>query len=238
MRFRVLDGALCAKSNGLSVDADGAPKCYHPNSKSGLDRLANALNVTGEYDTHVKKGLKPPHGWAGVATATGDEFGDPIVQGDTPSPIKLPGGIGYLPHRPHAPGFYVSTTSYVDRRFPVGDPCRYVDAAAVRYLTYTREMLQLGVKPGDLCVVASIEGNAWCTAVLGDYGPGFGEASVGCCLALGGPADPRRGGPSGWFAAAVFLNSSGPWPRNEEEISSQVAVRFSPWGGLERLRAL
>lgn len=229
----LIDGVLCWRSE-IAVDADGSPVAYHADSKSGLDRLANALHIVSEYETHVKLGQKPPHGWAGVATVGGDEFADPIVQGETPPPIVLPGGVGYLPHRPHAPGFYVSTTSFTDKRFPVGDPCRYLDSTIVRYVTYTGRLLRMGASPGDLVVVAGPK--LWCTAVLGDYGPDLGEGSIATCLALGGPADPRHGGPAGTFAFAVFTGSSGPWPRGEDEIASQIAVRFAPWGGLERLR--
>ena len=52
---------------GMAIDADGCPRAYHPDAKSGLDHLAN--------------GGKPGDWW-GVVTANGKPSGEPVVQGD------------------------------------------------------------------------------------------------------------------------------------------------------------
>ncbi|MGV3531106.1 MAG: hypothetical protein ACO1QR_01960, partial [Chthoniobacteraceae bacterium] len=62
-------GAYLAWISGLAVDADGSPRAYHPESRKGLDALANAGN---------------PGNWWGVAC---DARGVPFVQGaDDPAP--------------------------------------------------------------------------------------------------------------------------------------------------------
>jgi hypothetical protein len=64
----LLGGAFVWRS-GLAIDADGSPRAYHPDGKSGLDYLANAG--------------KPGNWWALVCNAAGV----PIVQGpDDPAP--------------------------------------------------------------------------------------------------------------------------------------------------------
>lgn len=56
-------------SGGLAIDADGAPRAYHPDNKSGLDALGNAG--------------KPGQWWGLVCTPNGS----PIIQGpDDPAP--------------------------------------------------------------------------------------------------------------------------------------------------------
>src|SRR6478672_475871 len=62
-------GAYLSWSSGLAVDADGAPRAYHPDSRRGLDALATAGK---------------PGNWWGVAC---DERGIPFLQGaDDPAP--------------------------------------------------------------------------------------------------------------------------------------------------------
>jgi hypothetical protein len=62
-------GAYLTWTSGLAVDADGAPRAYHPESRKGLDALANAGK---------------PGNWWGVAC---DARGIPFVQGpNEPAP--------------------------------------------------------------------------------------------------------------------------------------------------------
>lgn len=85
--YRLADGSIVFMGR-LTVDADGAPKAYHPVGSKGLDALANG----GE-----------PGNWWALATDAVDargrptcmSAGKPIVQG---------------PDDP-APGFYVSRST-------------------------------------------------------------------------------------------------------------------------------
>lgn len=56
------DGLCLRYTAGLRIDGDGAPDCYHPDSKSGRDFLANAGK---------------PGNWWGLVTVAGQ----PVVQG-------------------------------------------------------------------------------------------------------------------------------------------------------------
>jgi hypothetical protein len=59
-------------SAGMSIDADGSPRAYNPESSKGLDSLANAGR---------------PGDWWGIATNNGRASGDPIIQGESdPAP--------------------------------------------------------------------------------------------------------------------------------------------------------
>lgn len=62
VRVKLAGGGLCWQA-GLAIDADGAPRAYHPVSKQGLDALANAGR---------------PGNWWGIVC---DAKGEPIVQG-------------------------------------------------------------------------------------------------------------------------------------------------------------
>lgn len=57
------DGDRVSWSSGMAIDADGSPRAYHPDDKSGLDSLAAAGG---------------PGRWWGVVT---DANGQPVVQG-------------------------------------------------------------------------------------------------------------------------------------------------------------
>src|SRR5262245_32378245 len=61
-KLTTLDGLFFQA--GMAIDADGAPQAYHPDSKSGLDALANAG--------------KPGNWWALVV----DDKGEPLLQKD------------------------------------------------------------------------------------------------------------------------------------------------------------
>lgn len=61
IQVQLVRGAMCWRS-GLKIDADGSPRAYHPDSKLGLDFLANAGH---------------PGNWWGVAC---DDRGVPYVQ--------------------------------------------------------------------------------------------------------------------------------------------------------------
>lgn len=68
VKYDSIDSILVYTS-GMTIDADGSPRAYHPVSDSGLDALANA----------GKKG-----NWWGIVT---DKKGNPVVQGkDDPFP--------------------------------------------------------------------------------------------------------------------------------------------------------
>lgn len=153
-----------------------------------------------------------PGRWWGIAC---DPSGVPYVQKDTDP----------------APGFYVSTTSLFDRRYPESDPRRFVDAEHVPYVKIPRDLLKRGAKVGDLCAVAY--GGRLCLAIAADTGAHPGEGSIALANALGIPSDPRHGGLSAPAVSyCVLVGTSKPWPR---AVEADAAAAFSAWGGLNKL---
>lgn len=178
---------------GLAVDADGAPNAYAPPG-SGLKPL-DALANAGR-----------PGNWWGIVTHTGRPDGIPIIQTASDP----------------APGYYVSTTSLIDRSRPRRDPRRYVDSTRVPYLAIPPEILRLGVKLGDVAHVAYKDRSS--PAVVADVGPRgkIGEGSIALAVALGLDGSPRRGGTSAGVECAVFCGSSRGWPRTEADPAERV----------------
>src|ERR1043165_1973769 len=121
----------------MSVDVDGAPKCYGPDDSKALDLERNA---------HSKK-------TGAIVGYLTDRNGKPIIQG---------------PDDP-APGFYISTTKYVDvNNSKRTDPRRYVNAAEINYTVLASTAKAKGVRPGDFCVVHAIKKNKTVFAIVGD----------------------------------------------------------------------
>lgn len=176
-----------------AVDADGAPDAYGPPGTKHLDDLANAGK---------------PGNWFGIATVNDDKTGNPIIQG---------------PDDP-CPGFYVSTTAYQDHTKKTSDPTRYVNASEVPYVVVTSVMEhQWGVRAGDVGRVLDESTGKIVYFVVGDVGPHLGEVSIAMAEAFGVPSSPRTGGDNKrTFKFTLFLRSSKPWPRSQEEIAEQV----------------
>ena len=182
-------------TSGFAVDADGCPHAYAlPGSGlRGCDYLGNAHRDPRD--------LSSP--WCGVVV--GDD-GEPLVQITTDP----------------CPGYLVSTTSLHDVTWPVRDPRRYVDSDNVPYLAVPPELLELGVRMGDLALVE--KGDRSCAAVVADRGPRrhLGEGSMALARALDVDPDPRRGGCSGGVLWSVWPGTSKGWPRDMSDVGRDV----------------
>jgi hypothetical protein len=152
--------------SGMTIDADGAPKAYHPkpDDSKGLDALENA----GE-----------PGNWWALVTDNGKPSGNPVIQkaGDP------------------APGFYISMTALEDTSKARTDPRRYVDSSQIPYIVLPGNH-SAGAKLGDLAVVFNGENGRIANAIYADIGPSnkIGEGSVALAEVLGIPSSPRTGG--------------------------------------------
>jgi len=188
-------------TSGLAVDADGDPRAYHPNGRSGLDHLANARANPRD----------PSSRWVGVVT---DESGQPYVQG--PSDL--------------APGFLVSPTSLADPTRRREDPARYVPAGSFPYIAVPGSLRKLKdgftVGLGDFAMVERI-GGAWSPAIVADIGPGgrIGEGSIALARALGLPASARNGGTDKLVIKYTVWAGSAQkpaWPVRLEDLTARV----------------
>ncbi len=158
------DGAYVIHA-GMAIDADGSPRAYNK-ANSGLDDLLNAGP------------LNAPYGYE-LNPATGH----PFVQGlDAPA------------YSADTQGFYVSSTSYQRREYPANDPSRYLNSETELYIVATRSFRRHipGVVLGCRATV-TYRGQS-VTAIVGDIGPDFGEASVAVAKALGINSNARTGG--------------------------------------------
>lgn len=187
---------------------------------SGIARWTSGLAVDGDGSPrcyapsgsalrgldHLANGGKPGNWW-GLAC---DDDGIPYVQHmDDP-----------------CPGFYVSTTALIDPNYQKRDPRRYVNSETVPYVAVPPELLQAGVRKGDLCLVT--HGPLKCGAIVADVGPKrhIGEGSIALAKALNINADPRRGGVGHGVQFSIFLGSRAtpPWPRsNVSQLGIELA---------------
>jgi hypothetical protein len=216
VRVRRFEGerAFFFKS-GMTIDADGAPRAYHPalpnrpsGSPPGLDDLRNAG--------------KSGH-WFGVVTDTGKPDGKPVKQGANDP----------------APGFYVSATALVHGERPVRDPRRYVDASTIPYVVLSPGVRRRGgARLGDLATVWNRRNGKLAHAIFADVGPDdhLGEGSIALAQALGIPGGPKAGGQDGGIVYLVFAGSGNGKPRSRSEIDDVAGGLFRAWGGLPRLK--
>ena len=118
-----------------------------------------------ELNAHV--GAKKSGAIVGYLTKNGK----PIIQGENDP----------------APGFYISTTAYVDINNPnKTDPRRYVNAAEINYTVLATSAKNKGVKTGDFCVVHAVKKNTTVFAIVGDSGHSSGaEGSLALLQRLG-----------------------------------------------------
>lgn len=145
----------------MDIDVDGAPNAYGPPGKKTLDYLSNA-----HYRARAKGEI--------VGYLTDDDHPTvPIIQG---------------PHDP-CPGYYVSTTHYVDRaRRNPKDPLRYVDATKINYVVLGDEARRRGARVGDFVAVYSRRHRRAVYGIVGDSGnPSGAEGSLHLLQELGYP---------------------------------------------------
>ncbi len=145
----------------MEIDVDGAPNAYGPPGKKTLDYLKNA-HYRGQPGAEI------------VGYLTDDDHPNvPIIQG---------------PDDPY-PGYYVSTTHYVDRlRKDRKDPLRYVDATKINYVVLGDEARHKGARVGDFVAVYSRRTKRAVYGIVGDSGnPSGAEGSLHLLQALGYP---------------------------------------------------
>lgn len=189
--------------SGCAVDADGAPKCYHPldwgprsdwqppgRQPFGLDAPEN-----GGRAHRTEGGLWVVTDSWGWATDDGQRTGRPVIQSASDP----------------APGYYVSKTSLRDTTFGSTDPHAYVWADRVPYVAVPRRLLEepFGVRMGDLALVTYERRR--CFALVADVGGNdhIGEGSIALIKSIseGGPT-PRNGGIAHGVSFYIFCGTA------------------------------
>lgn len=191
-----LDGALCYVA-GMAVDADGAPRAYHPGG-GGLDALGNAGK---------------PGNWWGLVTGDGTPQGEPVVQGaGDPAPGYYVSSTALCDpqYSSHDPRRYVDSSQVPYISAPPqllhvgahkGDAC-YV---------YSRETGKCS--PAVLADVGPRDK--------------IGEGSIALAEALGIPSSPRSGGCSSGVVYLVFAGTGlHGWPREFRGEAEALLARW------------
>jgi hypothetical protein len=195
--------------SGMTIDADGAPRAYHPVSAKGLDALGNAG--------------KPGNWWA-LVTDNGKSTGKPVIQKETdPDP-----GF-YI----SMTALEDTTKGRTDpKRYVDSSTIPYV-------VLPSDVMTRLKAKMGDFAVVIKSETRGLSHAIVADQGPKgqIGEGSIALAEALGIPSNPRSGGTSNGVLYLVFPGSGNRKPRSLEEINTEAKRLFESWGGMAQVNA-
>jgi hypothetical protein len=195
--------------SGLSIDADGAFRTYHPNDRLGLDSLAHAGHSGN---------------WWALVTENGKTSGRPVVQRKSdPAP-------GY---------YVSTTALYDPDNPNVRDPYRYVNAAKIPYVVLHPEALNHGRLGDFATVVNLQNGKISAAIVADESAPNLpiGEGSIALAKALGIDPSPRHGGKDDAVAYLIYPGSGNGKPRPLKDIAANSKQLFEEWGGLDTLNA-
>jgi len=194
-------------SGGMAVDADGAPRAYHPTDRLGLDTIGHAGH---------------PGNWWALATDTGETSGRPVIQqkGD-PAP-------GY---------YVSMTSLYDATIPNERDPHRFVEAATIPYVVLPPEGLKHAKLGDLATVVNLKNCKIAAAIVADESAPDLpmGEGSIALADALGIDSNPRSGGADRGVAFVIYPNSGNRKPRTLEDINSNGQHLFQLWGGIDKL---
>ncbi|WP_027993824.1 glycoside hydrolase family 75 protein [Sinorhizobium meliloti] len=210
-----------------AIDADGAPKAYHP------DDVGKPCGATGAgLDCPSNAGYPNKSWWPTVLASDPTNPSKAFVQPSGP-----------------AKGFFVSKTALQDSaNGNERDTARYVDASTIPYLVFPRPFFQLvGTgKPGDLGMAFHLETQKQTAFIVADIGPDepLGESSIALFKALGGNnPNPRNGSgvASGKVLYLVFPRSVDQrprkWPMTQEGIEQGAETLLDAIGGMSVLQA-
>jgi hypothetical protein len=244
-----VDGAIVFSTQGLQVDADGAPNSYLVDGSGLSPTCDGAVGIVNGRPVYP-----PAHGWLQIcesawahAQQTGDYSGVKIfgflADPRTNVPIVQQSGDP-LPGKA-----YVSTTSLSVSGSPETAQRHWVDAVKIPYFVLPGKFAaHYSIKLGDVAVLYSKSTGKTAFAVFADNGPALGEASVATHLALGGNpmvksngVDRAEAGMGGKVVTAVFrgqhANPNADPAGWTQEINTTAAAAFNQWGGIERLKS-
>lgn len=211
--YKLQDGSIVFLGR-LTVDADGSPHAYHPDSSKGLDDKRNAGS--------------PGH-WFGIATDNCAEDGEPVIQGSNdPAP-------GF---------YVTPTTMRASTRLSCEAQSNYVDAEKIPFVALPKKVARIftdnaaHTTQGAAVIVANASGVSK-PAILADQSPAFGrgEGSVKLVSELGYNPNARKGGTEKRELVYLVLPKKLGFPTDAEAVKNQVAPLFEAWGGEKRLAA-
>lgn len=147
-------------------------------------------------------------------------------------------------------GYFVSTTSYVQRGKGVCDPDRYLDAMVFPAIAVPKSLINKGVGMGDLVLVRNrANGRSAFGVVYDSSGGRIGESSIAMnrlllcrrnrpgCEMLPMPTTLRESYGLVVQSAEflIFPGSAGTWPASPAAVETVAKQKFENWGGKARL---
>lgn len=197
--------------SGLMVDADGSPRCYHPNDAVALDNLEMA-GYNGN--------------WWALATDNMQENGTPLIQ---KSSDPAPGFYVSMT------SLFDGSKPYADpARYVNAEVIPYmVIPASLKNAT--------NAQLGDYAAIINTVTGKITYGVFADVGPEgkIGEASMKAAEEVGVNNNPKTGGThSKEIIYIVFPGSSDGFPKSVPQIHSKGKSLLDNWGGAELLKNL
>ncbi|TNB47111.1 hypothetical protein FF124_13085 [Martelella lutilitoris] len=204
------------KTDHMSIDADGAPNCYHPNDVSGLDKLS--------YSGY-------PDDWSGVLVPDPADRTKPYTQkrGTYKGFFVSQTALCDPAKDETDPARYVDARHIPYWVFPPEFP-----------------PIKGTGRLGDVGVAKNMTTGVTSSFIIADVGPPnhpLAEVSIALAQALGGNhVNPRNGAgkPAGEMAYAVFRNASaqtGGWPLTTAQIDTIAVKHTARCGGVGQLFA-
>jgi hypothetical protein len=208
--YRDASGAYTYVTRRMELDADGSPRAYHPDGKSGLDALANAGY--------------PSKGWRSVLVVDPADSSKAYVQSAGATKGFFVSKTSLYDHAAAAtdPAAYVNSECVPYIVFPGNF---YALKGTGAY--------------GDLAMARNLDNAKETFAIVADGGPAsaaLGEVSLALATALGGTnPNPRNGAgsPKGRFQYLIFPKSRATpaWPRTNAEMDSAARKLLANVGG-------
>ncbi len=169
------------------------------------------------------KNAGKPGNWFGVVTDNNMADGNPVLQNE-----KDP-----------APGYFVSTTSLIDKTFDIKNPRRYVNSEKIPYFVLPPEVINAAdITVGDMGMIYNKKNHRFINAIFADISSidKIGEGSIALANALGVNSDIKKGGAADGIIYFVFPKSGDRKPKTIEEINAITSKLFEEWGGMSKFR--
>jgi len=195
---------------------------FETGMKIDADGSPHAYNSQNTGLDDIKNAGKKRNWW-GIATNNDKPDGEPVIQSDTDA----------------APGYYVSTTSLIDKTKNFKDPKRYVDAEKIPYFVLPPEIMNADdIIIGDIALIYHRKYDSLSFAIFADIGPidKIGEGSVALANQLHIGSDAKFGGIDKGVIYLIFPHSGNRKPKTISEINDIGARLFKDWGGMERFK--
>lgn len=224
-----IQNTSCEKTELMRVQ--GIPVYNLKDSKVIFFETGMSVDVNGSpHAFHPKnmglddlKHAGKPGNWFGIVTDNNEPSGIPVIQNDA-NP---------------APGYFISTTSLIDKAYNFKDPMRYINSEKIPYFVLPPEVMNAAdVNVGDLGFIYNRTNNKMMFGIFADISPidKIGAASIAMANALGINSDARIGGIENGIIYLVFQKSGNHKPKTIQEIYDLGAELFHEFGGMSRFK--